>query len=164
MNCNYLCNVDNLTKTLTVDVCTKNINVRKIKERLITFKSYVENEVHKCIEEFFNNGVIKKAVSDLIKIAERYKLIYHFRIRNKNWLADFLKMYLNFLHPDSMVELKACDRFSNDRFNGVMVVAKKKIEANTSINYIFGVYKDINEDEELLNRHNLDFSILVTSS
>ena len=164
MNCNDLCNLDDLTKTLTIEYVMPKVHLRKMKLRRIPFKSFIDIKANQCMEEFLKTGNVKKTVADLIEIVKEYKLLYLFRIKNEKWLIEFIEKYLNFIHPNSVVELQPCNKFSSEMNNGVMVVAKQKIEENTRITCTFGVYKDLSiQDEELLTRENLDFSFVMSS-
>ena len=65
MNCNNLCNVDDLTKTLTIEYIMKNVHLRKMKLRQIPFKSFIDIKANQCMEEFLKTGNVKKAVANL---------------------------------------------------------------------------------------------------
>lgn len=159
-----LSNPDNLSKFILLDHCSAFL--KKINKINVPFESFIIKESKSITEHFFTTGNIKKTLSDLLQLIERFKLYYYFNLKNhKDWVKDYLNLYLLFLHDSCCVQMQETDRYSLDRNKGVKVVARVNIEAHTNINYLFGVYLPVTaEVEEYLIKNNLDFSMIITET
>ncbi|KAL7299820.1 hypothetical protein TKK_0007562 [Trichogramma kaykai] len=114
-------------------------------------------------EKIMDDENQKDALDKLMKVVEDYELTYHYSSNNYPTIKYYFQLHLKLIDPNSLVKIVKRTRFSGDNYKGVAIFAKKFIEKDTVLKYVFGVFKELTEQQEadLLERKQ-DFSMLFS--
>ncbi|KAL7291590.1 hypothetical protein TKK_0014633 [Trichogramma kaykai] len=164
MNYLTLCNLDDLTKVLLIEP-SGDFFLRKMNpNRHFSFNATIKRMAKEIHKQFMVDKNQKDALDKLMKVVEDYKLTFHYSLNNPRTIKYYFQLHLKLIDPNSLVEIVKCTRFSGDNYNGVAIFAKKSIKKDTVLKYVFGVFKELTEQQEAdLSESKQDFSIIYST-